>query len=300
MSILHQLSTLLALAADSTTIAKIPVAPAESVAVTVHGEGAPVVLIPGLFGSAFGFRHVIASLVTSGYQAVVVEPLGIGESSRPAKADYSLASQAERVAAGLDSLAVKHAVVVAHSMGAGIAFRLAYQRPDLVAGAISLDGAAWETAASPGLRRALKWAPLMRLFGGAGLVRKKIREGLVQDSYDGSWVTPDVIAAYTTGSTEDFGATLRALQGMARSVEPELLAPHLAEIRCPVILLTGGADRPNRIKPEEQQLLAERIPKFRVDTVARSGHRLHEERPDAVVAAVQSLRLHLASLGDPR
>ena len=298
MSVVLELAVMLALAADSPMV-KIAVAPAESVAVTARGEGPPVVLIPGLFGSAFGFRKVTALLVAAGYRALVVEPLGIGWSSRPARADYSLASQAQRVAAVLDSLAVKHAVVVAHSVGAGIAFRLAYQRPDLVAATVSLDGAASETAAPPGLRRALKWAPLLRLFGGAGLARKAIREGLIEDSYDGSWVTAEVMAGYTAGS-RDFGATLRALQGMARSVEPEPLAPHLGAIRSPVILLTGSADRPNRIRPEEQQLLAERIPRIRIDTVARSGHHLHEERPEAVVAAVESLRLLLAANGDFR
>ena len=41
----------------------VPVAPAESLSVEATGRGDPVVLIPGLFGSAFGFRKLVPLLV---------------------------------------------------------------------------------------------------------------------------------------------------------------------------------------------------------------------------------------------
>lgn len=83
---------------DSSTY-RLAVAPAESLQVTLGGAalGAPVVLVPGLFGSAYGFRHLIHILTASGYRAIVVEPLGIGASGRPAHADYSLTAQAQEV-----------------------------------------------------------------------------------------------------------------------------------------------------------------------------------------------------------
>ena len=58
-------------------------------------------LIPGLFGSTFGFRNVIPGLEQAGYEVIVVEPLGIGTSARPERADYSLTAQAGRIAAVL-------------------------------------------------------------------------------------------------------------------------------------------------------------------------------------------------------
>src|SRR5438270_10708402 len=83
---------------------RLPVAQAETLQVTVAGSGTPVVMLPGLFGSAYGFRRVAPALVDSGYRTIVVEPLGMGTSSRPANADYTLSAQADRVAAALDSL----------------------------------------------------------------------------------------------------------------------------------------------------------------------------------------------------
>ena len=113
---------ILALAfADTTQTLRIPVAPAESLSVTIVGEGRPVVLIPGLFGSSYAFRHVMALLDTAGFRAVAIEPLGMGLSSRPKDADYSLTAQADRVAAVLDSLGFERAVLVGHSLGTSIA-----------------------------------------------------------------------------------------------------------------------------------------------------------------------------------
>src|SRR2546426_12420083 len=126
--------------ADTSRAFAIALAPAESVWVTVEGAGAPVVLIPGLFGSAFGSRNVLPGLVEAGYRTIVIEPLGIGASARPEHADYSLSAQADRVAAALDRLGVGDAIVVAHSVGAAIGYRLGVRLPRQGHGGGSLHG----------------------------------------------------------------------------------------------------------------------------------------------------------------
>src|SRR6267143_154814 len=119
---------------------QISVARAESLHVVTFGKGEPVVLIPGFFGSAFGFRKLVPLLEQAGYQPIVVEPLGTGFSSRPEHGNYSFSAQAHRIAAALDSLQIRHAWVIGHSMGGAVALRLAYTRPDLVRALISLEG----------------------------------------------------------------------------------------------------------------------------------------------------------------
>src|SRR6266540_7363516 len=102
--------------ADSSRGISVVLAHAESLQVSVAGSelAAPVVLIPGLFGSAFAYRHEVPGLTAAGYRAIVIEPLGVGVSGRPEHADYSLTAQADRIAAVLDQLGVTDAVVVAH------------------------------------------------------------------------------------------------------------------------------------------------------------------------------------------
>lgn len=278
---------LLWIVADSVERRLIAVAPAESLQVTVVGTGSPVVLIPGLFGAAYGFRKVIP-LLEDHHRVVVVEPLGVGTSGRPERADYSLDAQTARVAAVLDSLGVRQAVVAAHSLGAGVAFRLAYRRPDLVSTLISLDGGPAERAATGGLRRAAAWAPWVKTFGGVRLVRRKIRESLVRASGDTSWVSDEVVVGYTEGAARDLDGTLKAYLRMGESREHEKLGPHLAEVRCPVTLLLGAAPHPEAVSAREIELLRERVPLLRVDSIAGVGHHIHEERPEVVARAIEA------------
>lgn len=267
----------------------VTVAPAESLAVTVEGAGSPVVLIPGLFGSAYGYRGLLPRLAGSGFRAIVIEPLGVGGSSRPAGADYSLAAQAERVAGVLDTLGVEAALVVAHAVGAAIAFRLAYRRPDRVRGVLSIEGGPAESAATPGFRRAAKFAPLLKLLGGVALVREQIRRYLIAESGDTAWVSDETVHGYTAAAEADLGATLRAYSAMAEAVEPEPLAPNLRRIRCPVRLLVGGVPRRSRLGAHEVDRLRGAIAAFGVDTVPGAGHFVHEERPEVVAAAIRRL-----------
>src|SRR5207302_2779041 len=171
----------LLLLGDSSHVVQLAVSPQESVSVTVAGAraGEPVVLVPGLFGSAFGYRHLIPLLVGAGYRAIVFEPLGVGTSARPERADYSLSAQAERLATVLDTLRVRRAVIIGHDVGAAIAFRLAYRRPDLVRAIVSLVGGPAEAAATPGFRRALRFAPWIQTFGGYWRVLLQVRWLLV-------------------------------------------------------------------------------------------------------------------------
>jgi len=275
--------------ADSTRVHHIPVAPAESVAVSLAGRGMPVVLIPGLFGSAYTFRDLAPRLNDAGYRTLIVEPLGIGASAKPKEADYSLAAQAARVAAVLDSLGVREAVVLAHSQGGSIAYRLAVLRPDLVLGIVSVEGGPAEGLTSPGFRRAMRLAPLLKLFVGRQTVRRAVRDRMVESSGDASWVTEDAVMGYTADAVADLGATIDAFSGMAASDEPWSLASRLVEIGCPVLLVVGGARHTGAVPLREVELLQETLPRFTIDSVPGAGHFVFEEQPAAVVAAVKRL-----------
>ncbi len=279
----------LLLVADTSGAFAVQVAPEESLWVRVSGYGDPVVLVPGLLGSGFGYRTLAARLNSAGYRTIIVDPLGVGRSTRPKHADYSLSAQADRLAAVLDSLNVRDALIVAHSVGAGIAFRLAYKRPDLTRGLISLDGGPAEAATTPGFRKAMRLAPLIK-FLGVGLIRHQIHRFMIKASGDTSWVTREVVQGYTAGAVANLGATVDAYRAMADSREPEALEPHLGAIRSPVLLLVGRVPHDGAIRPEEVSLLAERLPTFAVDTIPEVGHFPHEEAPEVVVQAVDRMR----------
>jgi pimeloyl-ACP methyl ester carboxylesterase len=264
---------------------RIAVAPAESIQVTSVGpvEGPTVVIVPGLISPAYAFRKVIPPLVEAGVRAVVVEPLGVGASSRPGKADYSHTAQAHRIASVMDSLGIKHAIIMGHAVGAAMVLRLALARPDLVKGLMLVEGAALENAAVPGVKKALKFSFLVRLFAGRGRIRKELRKALIASSGDTTWITDSLIERYTEGAAGDVGAVLRALKGMQRSVEPDSLTPHLKDIQVPVLLMLGGAAHEAGPSTGRIHSLERRVPRFRERIVFGAGLHIHEEQPEAVV-----------------
>jgi pimeloyl-ACP methyl ester carboxylesterase len=248
------------------------------------------VLIPGLFGSAFGFRTLVPLLNAAGYRTIVVEPLGIGSSARPEKANYSLAAQADRIAAVLDTLHVRDALIVGHSIGGAEALRLAYRRPDVVKGLVTIEGGPTEATMTPSFKRALRLAPWIKLFGGVKLVRRKVRGLLLASSGDARWVTEDVIDGYTAGASRNLDATLKAYLAMASARESERLASHLAEIRCPVRLLVGTARHDGNVPDREVSLLTQTLRSFALDSAPGAGHFVQEEQPATVVSSVDRLR----------
>ena len=226
----------------------IQVGPNEILRTTTVGSGAPLVLIPGIFGSAFGYRMLIAPLAERGYRTIVVEPLGYGWSSHPKDADYSFAAQSGRVSQALDSLGVTGALVVAQSSGAAIAFRLAVARPDLVRGLLSLDGGPSESAATPGMKKAFKFGGgLVKFALDESALRHDVRREIVRNSGDTTWITDAVIRAYTAGQTADISGSIDAFQRMSKAKEPTSLADQLHQCTMPVRLLVGTVTHPAEV-----------------------------------------------------
>jgi pimeloyl-ACP methyl ester carboxylesterase len=271
------------------------VAPGERLHVIEIGRGAPVVLVPGLLGSAFGFRRLTEPLAAAGFRAIIVEPLGVGASGKPEPADYSLTAQADRIAVVLDELRAAGAVVVAHGVAGSIALRLAYRHPEQVGGIVLLDGGAAESAATPGFKRAMRFSFLIRLLGGMSRIRSGVRSTLVERSADPRWVTDEVVEGYMGAAARDLDGTLRAFRQIAKAQEPEPVAPHLALVRCPVRLVIGEATRTGGLNAADIDLLATRLPAFAVDRVPRAGYFVFEEEPAAVLRAIERARTAAAS-----
>lgn len=277
------------LAADSTRA--LVVAPAETLTVVQSGpaSGPPVVLVPSLFASAYAFRDLAPALAAEGHRVVIVEPLGMGTSSRPRGADYSLTAQGRRLAAALDSLGVRRALVVGHSVGGAIGFRLAVERPELVTGLLSIEGGPAERAASKGLRSALEYAPWIKAFGGIRVIRSQVRKSMQKSSGDAAWVTDSLVAEYTEGMGRNIDGTLRAFLAMADAKEPQKIAPQLGRITCPVLLMLGTAKHDGAPAADEVAALRTHVRDVRVELVPGAGHHIHEEQLAVVVAAIGDL-----------
>lgn len=272
------------------TVQTVEVAPDQGLTVISAGAGDPVVLLPGLSGCAYGYRKIVSPLNESGFQTVIIEPLGIGSSSRPQEADYSLTGQADRVAAVLDGMDLKRAIIVGHGVSASVALRLAYRRPELVKAVVSVEGGPNESAATPTVARSLKFASVVAKLGGGRLLRDKYKSNLEEASGDRSWIDRRTLGRYLKNIDGDLNRFISALRAMAKAVEPESLRENLINISSPVLLLTGQAPHSGSVTAEEIDILREGLSRFSVQPVPGAGHFIFEEQPEVLINAIKSLQ----------
>ena len=102
------------------------------------GEGPPLVAIHGLSSNAM-FYVGIAERLARRRPLVAVDLRGRGDSDKPA-AGYGMEAHADDVAAAMDAEGIERAVVVGHSMGAGVATVFAHRHPDRCTGVVLFDG----------------------------------------------------------------------------------------------------------------------------------------------------------------
>jgi pimeloyl-ACP methyl ester carboxylesterase len=105
------------------------------------GIGRPIVLIPGLGGSAHAFDDFAIQLKPY-FHVFGVSPRGFGASSVP-KDGYTSDRLGDDLVAVIDSLKLKKPVLVGHSFGGLMLSSVATRYPDRIAGVIYLD--AWHT-----------------------------------------------------------------------------------------------------------------------------------------------------------
>jgi pimeloyl-ACP methyl ester carboxylesterase len=284
---LFQLAT-----ADTTAVVRdVTVGAGETIRTTTIGQGSEsVVFIAAIFGGAFGYRHLTEPIAAMGFRCIVVEPLGFGFSSHPSRADYSFTAQTDRIDQVLDSLGATHAIVVAQSTAASMAFRLALRHPQQVRAILSISGGPAETPATPGLKRSLRYGGfLTKLFVTKGMLHGKVRADMVANSGDTTWVTEYVVDEYTAGQAADVDGTIDGLRRMSKSKEPESLSSRLHETRVPVHLLVGTAPHKSSVKDDEIVLMTSQIPDFTIEFVSGAGQYIHEEQPAVVLAAFSRL-----------
>src|SRR6516165_6569739 len=83
-----------------------------------HGAGRPVVLIHGYPVSGRAWDRQVPALLEAGYRVITYDRRGFGASSQPATG-YDYDTFAADLAALLEHLDLREAVLVGHSMGTG-------------------------------------------------------------------------------------------------------------------------------------------------------------------------------------
>lgn len=109
----------------------------QRLAYTIHGEGPPTILTPGLLLSQKMQTPLARTLAKRGNRVITLDPLGHGASDRPRQMwRYSIPEFAKQVVALLDHLELEEAVVGGTSLGANISLEVAAMAPSRLRGVI--------------------------------------------------------------------------------------------------------------------------------------------------------------------
>lgn len=248
----------------------------EAIHVEEQGAGAPLLLVPGLGGTAVSWGAQTARLA-AGYRVILHDHRGAGRSARPLMT-YSVEQMAGDVLRVMDACGVERAHVVGHSMGGAIGQVLAIEHPDRLASLVI--SCSW-THCDPYIGRLFRF-------------RRDFLERCGVDLYARMFplmmFPPDWIAARDA----EIDARVRDMAagfgdpaiGIAR-IDALLRfdrRDRLGQIKAPTLVI-GCAD--DIVTPAYfSRELARRIPGARLAMLSRGGHFVHTTEPEAWGAAV--------------
>jgi pimeloyl-ACP methyl ester carboxylesterase len=241
------------------------------------GQGPPLVLLHGLFGSARNWGAVQKALAGD-YRVVALDMRNHGAS--PHAPDMSYAAQAADVAETLAALGIERAALLGHSMGGKAAMMLALTRPDVVERLIVADIA--PRPYPPALRTvvaALQAVPLH-----PGLTRQEADHALraaVPEAPIRSFLLQNLRFETNPPSwrigLDEIAAAMPEIEAFAPPQDARFEGATLA---------MAGALSPY-IRAEDHAAFRALFPHMGFASIAKAGHWLHAENPEGFMAALQ-------------
>ncbi|MFB7617347.1 alpha/beta fold hydrolase [Kitasatospora sp. NPDC056181] len=252
---------------------------------TEQGDGAPVVLLPGMLDSRAAYRHLRPLLVAAGRRVITMDLRGFGDSSIVWD-DYSPAAIAADVLALLDHLGIGRAVLAGNSYTGATVVKAAGDAPERVAGIVLLD-AFVENLPPNALQRAM--------FGVMGklLVHSPAFWGLYHRRMAYPTAKPADFDAYVDGLVAAMRTPGRktATRGQVRGDSAPV--GWTAAVRCPALVVMGSKD-PDFPKPEvvaDRQAAALNGRKVMIEG---AGHYPMADHPQATADALLGFLAELA------
>jgi pimeloyl-ACP methyl ester carboxylesterase len=135
------------------------------------------------------------------------------------------------------------------------------------------------------LALALRVAPMIaRVPGGKTLMRRRLTDGLRQNSGTDEWLDAETVRRYIEPLVDSVGRATSIGRRMLSSTEPEPIDSIVARVRMPVRILVGELPHPAGPSPSEVAMLAQ----ARVIRLPGIGFFAHEEAPHTVVQIVDA------------
>ena len=261
--------------------------------VQVLGEGPVVLLVHGTGASTHSYGE-LAQILAKGFTVVVPDLPGHGFTDLPSTSRLSLPNMAADLAGLLQALKLEPALAVGHAAGAAILLEMCLNSRIAPGALVSLNGALLPFGSFVGqifspLAKLLVLNPLVPGFLTWRAASPNAVGRLIRNT--GSNIEPEGIALYTRLFRSE--AHVAAALGMMAKWDLYALEKRFPNVKVPLILVVGGADR--AIAPEDAFKVRDRVPNAEIAFLRGLGHLAHEERPEEIAEiVVKAARTSLA------
>jgi non-heme chloroperoxidase len=242
--------------------------------------GLPVVMLHGITDSWRSFETVMHHLPAS-LNVFALSQRGHGESDRPQS--YRTREFAADAASFIETMGLRRALVVGHSMGSANAMRLAIDRPDLVHGLV-LAGAFASFGANAGLAQFHRDAIVP--------LGDPIERPFIEEWQRSTLARPIDPAYFDTIVRETMKVQAAVWHGAFGALFDDEQAAGMERIQAPTLLAWGELDA---FAPRaDQDTIAGRVRGARLAVYAGAGHALHWEQPARFAADVAAFAQEIA------
>lgn len=243
-----------------------------------RGEGDPVVLLHGLFGSARNFGTVQKRLSLH-WRVLAMDLRNHGESPHAPGMDY--ATLAEDVRETLVALNALPCALIGHSMGGKTAMRLALEHPHLISRLIVGDIA--PVAYPP--RHHAEIAAMLRLPLRPGLTRAEADKQLAASIEDPA-LRGFLLQNLRFNTVPYWRIGLAEIATSLSEIESWPPVPDASRYEGPTLFVIGGHS--SYVQPSHRPLIRQLFPSARFVTIKRAGHWLHADDPETFLAVVEA------------
>jgi pimeloyl-ACP methyl ester carboxylesterase len=243
------------------------------------GQGAPVLLLHGLFGSATNWRS-IARALGDRHAVHALDLRNHGASPWADTMDYR--EMADDVRAFLDRHGIDQAAVLGHSMGGKVAMALALTQPERVRCLIVADIApvAYADSLSP-FADAMRGIDLMSAASRTDIQRQL--QSLLPDPSVAPFLAQNLVSRNEHFDWRiNLGAISASVQELA-GFPDELRARRYER---PVAVIAGAAS--NYVRERDASEFAPMFPNATVEFIQNAGHWVHADQPRIFVERVRA------------
>ena len=243
-----------------------------------QGEGPPVILLHGLFGTARNLGAVARGLSAQA-RVVAMDLRNHGDS--PHAPDMAYTTMASDVAETMAAKGLATAPVVGHSMGGKVAMTLALTHPEVVEKLAVMD-----IAPIPYNHNYNSYVAAMQAIPLDQMNRKAANEALAATIPDPA-LRVFLLSNLVLGENPHWRFGLREIGGAIPSLMDWTNPPGCAPYTGPTLFLRGADS--DYVPPDSYPRIGELFPAAKIQSIADAAHWLHAQQPHAVIAALQAL-----------